>query len=120
MIIGHGQQFGFPHRQPLLGRSALAFGTMPVAAGIIGDEGVGTVLTTRNVAAESRRAAALDGGHHLQLGKADMAGIGFAPESTVAAENIRDLQRWTGHETPPLMRAAQPSSSARSTDRAGS
>jgi hypothetical protein len=26
-----------------------------------------------------------------------MAGIGFAPRRPVVAEDIRDLQRWTGH-----------------------
>ena len=113
MIIGHRQQLGLPLRQPILGRRALAFGAMPVAAGIVGDERVGAVLATRDMAAESRRAAALDGGHHLQLAEADMAGVGSAPGSTVRAENIRDLQRWTGHERRRVTRAAPSSSSAR-------
>jgi hypothetical protein len=49
------------------------------------------------VAAERRGAAALDGAHHFELSKADMAAIGFAPCITVIAEDIRDLQHWPGH-----------------------
>jgi hypothetical protein len=56
-----------------------------------------TVLAALDVAAERRRAAALDGRHHLQLVEADVADIGSTPCRTVAAEDIRDLQRWTGH-----------------------
>ena len=52
---------------------------MPIAATVIGDDGMGTVLAARDVAAESRRAAALDGAHHLHLGKAHVAAVGFTP-----------------------------------------
>ena len=55
------------------------------------------VLAARDMAAERRRAAALDGRHHLQLVEADVAGIGSAPRRSVVAEDIRNLQRWTGH-----------------------
>ena len=33
-----------------------------------------------------------------------MAGIGLAPCRSMAAEDIRDLQRWTGHGREPLCR----------------
>src|SRR6266478_8594464 len=49
------------------------------------------------MAAESRRAAALDRRHHLELAEAHMAGIGLTPRRTMAAEDIRDLQRWARH-----------------------
>ena len=49
------------------------------------------------MAAERRRAAALDRTHDLHLAEAHMAGIGLAPRRPVVAEDIRDLQRWTGH-----------------------
>ena len=55
------------------------------------------VLAARNMPAERRRAAALDRRHDLHLVEADVAGIGFAPRRPVVAEDIRDLQRWTGH-----------------------
>ena len=51
-----------------------------------------------------------------------MAGVGATPSGAVVAEDIRDLQSWTGHEG----RAATPAASsclgrcAASADRAGS
>jgi hypothetical protein len=44
------------------------------------------------VAAESRGAAALDGGHHFQLAKADVTRVGVTPRGPVVAEDIRDLE----------------------------
>jgi hypothetical protein len=44
------------------------------------------------VAAESRRAAALDGAHHLQLAEADVTAVGLTPRGAVVAEDIRNLQ----------------------------
>jgi hypothetical protein len=49
------------------------------------------------MAAERRRAAALDRRHHLQLVEADVTGIGGTPGRSVIAEDSRDLQCWTGH-----------------------
>jgi hypothetical protein len=50
------------------------------------------ILAARNMAAERRSAAALDGRHHFQLPKADVAAVGVTPSGAVIAENIRDLQ----------------------------
>ena len=50
-------------------------------------------FAARDMAAERRGAAALDGRHHLQLAEADMAGIGTAPGGAVLAEDVRDFQR---------------------------
>jgi hypothetical protein len=80
----------------------------PVAAAIVGDDGVRAVLAARDMAAERRRAAALDGRHHLQLVEADVAGIGSAPRRSVVAEDIRNLQRWTGHDRRSLRRRLMP------------
>src|ERR1019366_1702563 len=71
---------------------------MPVAAAVVGDLRVRTVLTAHDMAAESDRAAALDRRHHLQLAEADVACISFTPSGPVVAEDIRDLQNWTGHQ----------------------
>jgi len=63
-----------------------------------GEIGAGCAFAPRCPrAAERCRAAALDCRHHLQLAKADMAGIGLAPCRALAAEDVRDLQRWTRH-----------------------
>ena len=47
------------------------------------------VLAAGNVPAEGCRAAALDGTHHLQLGKAHVAAVGLTPSGTVVAEDPR-------------------------------
>ena len=62
MKVRHRQQIGLALGQPLAGRSALALRAMPVAAAVVGDDGVGAglVLAARHMAAERRRAAALD------------------------------------------------------------
>src|SRR5216684_4720060 len=97
MIVRHRQQLGLALGQPFLRRRALALRAMPIATGIVGDEHVRALLAARDMPAESRRAAALDRRHHLQLAEAHMAGIGFTPRRSMAAENIRDLQSWTEH-----------------------
>jgi hypothetical protein len=58
----------------------------------VSDRRVGAVLATRNVAAKSHGAAALDGRHHFQLTKADVTGVGATPGGAVVAEDIRDLE----------------------------
>ncbi len=76
---------------------------MAVAARIIGDVLVRAVLTARDMATERRRAAALDGAHHFELAEAHMAGIGGPPGGPVVAEDIRDLERWSGHGAEALL-----------------
>src|SRR5215472_490138 len=72
---------------------------MPVAAGVVGDLRMAAcrVLAACDMAAERRRAAALDDTHHLQLVKAHMPAIGLAPRRAMIAENVRDLQSWSSH-----------------------
>src|SRR5215831_19710230 len=72
---------------------------MPVAARVVGDLGMaaGRILAACDMAAERRRATALDRIHHLQLLKAQMAAIGLPPSRAMIAENIRDLQSWSSH-----------------------
>ena len=57
----------------------------------------GRVLAACDMAAERRRAAALDRIHHLHLLKAHMAAVGLTRSRAVNAENIRDLQSWSSH-----------------------
>ena len=52
------------------------------------------ILATLDMAAESHGTAALDGRHDLQLVEAHVSGVGGAPSRTVAAEDIRQLDRW--------------------------
>ena len=102
--VADGQQFGLALGEPFLGGGALTLGAMPVAAAVVGNHSMGAVLAARDVAAERHRAAALDGRHHLHLVEADVPGIGAAPCRPVVAEDIRNLQRWTGHRRRRLRR----------------
>ena len=97
VIVRHRQQLGLALGQPFLRRRALALRAMPVAAGVVGDVRVRALLAARDMSAERRRAAALDRRHHLQLAEAHMAGIGLTPRRSMAAEDIRDLQRRARH-----------------------
>jgi hypothetical protein len=97
--VRHRQQLGFALGQPFAGGSALTLRAVPVAAAIVGDDGVSAVLVLAapDMAAERRRAAALDRAHYLHLVEADVPGIGLPPCRPVVAEDVRDLQLWTGH-----------------------
>src|ERR1700687_2148537 len=97
MEVGHGQQLGLALGQPFPSGGALALRAMPVAATVVGDDGMRAVLAARDMPAERRCAAALDGCHHLQLVAADVTGMGLPPCRSVIAEDIRDLQRWSSH-----------------------
>ena len=86
----------------IYGQSDAVFRQLPITefahkAGVVGDDGVSTLLAALDMPTERRRAAALDGRHHLQLVEANVTGIGRTPRGPVLAEDIRDLQRWTGH-----------------------
>ena len=77
---------------------------MAITTAVVSDDRVRAVFAARHMAAERRRAAALDRTHHLHLAEADVAGVGPAPRRPVVAQDIRDLQRWTGHGRRPLRR----------------
>lgn len=47
-----------------------------------------------DVAAELGGAAGLDGGHHLQLAQAQMAGVGQAEGLAVGGQDVGHLQGW--------------------------
>jgi hypothetical protein len=61
VVVRHWKQLGLALGQPSLGRRALALRAMPIAAGVVGDARVGAILASLDMAAERRRAAALDG-----------------------------------------------------------
>jgi len=97
--VRDGQQLRFAVGQPSARRRGLALRTMPVAARVESDVRMAArrVLAACNVAAERRRAAALDCAHHLQLVEARVAAVGLAPGGTVLAENVRELQDGPNH-----------------------
>jgi len=88
--VRHRQELGLALGQPLARRRTLALRTVPIATGVVCDLRVTAllVLAACNMAAERCRAAVLDRRHHLELLKADMAGIGLTPCRSMAAEDI--------------------------------
>ncbi len=61
---------------------------------------VAALLAGRNMAAQRRRAAALDRRHHLELAEAEVTRVGFTPGGTAGAEDVRDLQPFPGTKAP--------------------
>ena len=47
---------------------------------------MGAVLAARDVSAQGRRAATLDGAHHFELEQADVTAVGMTPRGPVVAE----------------------------------
>jgi hypothetical protein len=91
--VSHRQQIGLARGQPGARGGALALGTMPVAAGVVGDPPVPAVVAGLDVTAQRGGAAVLDGRHDLELAKAQMPGLGCAIRGPGAAEDVSDLER---------------------------
>jgi len=98
--VRNGQQLPFPVGQPSARGRGLALRTMSIPARVESDVRMAArrVLAACDVAAERRRAAALDRAHHLQLVEARMAAVGLAPRGTVLAEDVRELQNGPNHD----------------------
>jgi hypothetical protein len=67
MIVAHRQQFLLTLLKPLVARSGLTLGAVPVAAGVIRDGFVPAVYARIAMTAEGSGAAARDGIEHLAL-----------------------------------------------------
>ena len=96
--IGNRQQVVFPVLQPSSGGGGLTLRAMAVAARVVGDARVRTVLAALDMAAERRGSAMFDRRHHLQLGEADMASVGLAPVRAMGVKNVGDLQTRPRHQ----------------------
>ncbi len=90
VIVGNRQEFRLTLGEPLPRRRSLTLRAMPVAAGIVGDARVRAVLAALDMAAERRGPAGLDRRHHLQLGEADVTGVGLAPCRPMGAKDVGD------------------------------
>lgn len=73
--IADWQQIGLARGQPSARGSALALGTVPVAAGVVGDPPVPAIIASFDVTAQRRGAAVLDRRHDLELAEAQMPGV---------------------------------------------
>ena len=66
---------------------------MPVAAGVVGDAPLAAVRAGLDVTAKGRGAAVLDRRHHLELGEAQMPGMGGPVGGPCCAEDVGNLDR---------------------------
>ena len=80
--------------QPLGALDRLALGTVPVAAGVIGDAAIATAMAGLDMAAQGRRAASGQPAQHGRLLRRDrVSGTIGLP---VGADNVRHLQGRAG------------------------
>src|SRR6476469_2792500 len=93
MEIGDWQQLGMPVGEPLCASQALTLRAMTVAAGVVGDTRLATVLAPFDMAAEGGCPTCLDGGHDPALSVGQAVSFRRAIGGTVVAEDIRHLQR---------------------------
>lgn len=66
---------------------------MPVAAGVVGDAPLAAVLAGLDVTAKGRGAAVLDRRHDLELGEAQVPGMGGPVGGPGSTEDVGDLDR---------------------------
>jgi len=113
--IGHWQQIGLTVSEPPFARRALALRAMPVAARVVCDASVRTVLARLDMTTKRSSSAELNRRPHAPLDATKMAVVGMAVGMTMAAKKYPltpDRNAWSR-----LRSAAPPQAS---TDRAGS
>jgi hypothetical protein len=91
MEVLDGQQLRAPGVQPAFFREGLAFGTVAVAAGVVGDPFGPAGVTGLAMAAEGGGAAGLDGAHGAARGAGQR--MGLAIRRAMGAEDVGQLHR---------------------------
>ena len=97
MKIGDRQKFGLPVLDPLCPRQTLAFWAVSIAAAIVRVAFMAALIAALEVAAESGRAAHLDGGHDAPLPARHRRAMLLSISFSVAAEHVRHFQLRTIH-----------------------
>jgi hypothetical protein len=72
---------------------------VPIAATIVGDTLMSTMVALLNMSAQSRCAATLDRAHHAALPSTEGLGVLLAVVKTSLAENIRHLKSGGTHHS---------------------
>ena len=97
MEVGHGQQLGGTRGEPLGACVALALGTVPVAARVIGDGLMSAAQTLIAMTAERRRAATDDSVHHLAVLRGQMRSMPFREAAARSANDVGHLEGGPAH-----------------------
>jgi hypothetical protein len=122
MEIRHGQQFRLACLKPCGACQSLALGAVAVATRVVGTADQSAIATLFDVPAERGCAAGFDCCHDTPLDPAEMRAMTTAERSTVAAEDLRHLQRRAHHHRSGRRRHLQMQAvqrAWRATDRAG-
>ena len=99
MVILDRQQVGLALFEPAMSRATLALRAMPVTAGVVSDLLVLAGRTTQYMTTEYLTTTSLDGRHHLELAEANVTRMRLTPYWSLGTEDIRDLQRLSGHDS---------------------
>lgn len=92
VMVRDGEDFRLARFEPLRLVQALAFGAVAIAARIVGDGLMATVVAFVDVSAQRRRAAHLDGVHDTALFPRHAGAIFLAIDVPVRTENVRHFQ----------------------------
>jgi hypothetical protein len=110
VIVGNRQELRLAIFEPSPRRGRLALRAVTIPAGVVGDPFVRAVLAALDVTAERGCAAGVDRRHDLQLGEAQLTGVGLSPRRPVGAKDVGDLKARPRHAA--VVRRAAFSSSA--------
>src|SRR5215468_3021321 len=99
MKIVYWQQLLLALGEPLLASIGLAFRTMPISAGVVGNAGaISAMDTVIEMAAQSSSAATGDSQEHLDLRPGQRCSIALPKATASDADDIGHLPGWPGHE----------------------
>jgi len=93
MKIARREQFLFPGLKPSLFVQTLAFGTVTVAAGVIGDPQQTTMIAFIHMPAQFSSTADLNGMHGTEISYRHLPAMGFTILGTERPKNIGHLYR---------------------------
>ena len=103
MKIGGGKQILFPRFKPSLFIQALAFGTMAVAAGVVRDPQLTTMVTLIHMTPKLRSAADLNRSHGAQMSQGHLVSLPVG--RPIGPEDIGHFKA-TLHQKPSFMKQA--------------
>ena len=99
MKIVHRQQLLLTFSEPLLAGIGLAFRTMPIPTGVVGDAGaISAMGTVIEMAPQGSRAATGDGQEHLDLRPSQRRSIALSKPTVSDADDVGHLARWPVHK----------------------
>lgn len=103
--IWDGKQISLTMLEPLRPCERLTLGTIPIAAGVVGDAFMSAGVASLKMSTQRRRATLLNSTHDAALLATDSIGVQVSIGVTVTAENVRKFQCGT-HGVRQIMRPA--------------